>query len=103
MSSERSEWAVIQLEGNVNMDSKPATKSVSFLSPVNWLGRTVDGWVNSLGAVAIFLFKAFVRIFRPRQVPVIIQHIYYIGARSASIVMLVGFFTGMVLTNAGTP
>jgi len=79
------------------MDSKPATKSVSFLSPVNWLGRTVDGWVNSLGAVAIFLFKAFVRIFRPRQVPVIIQQIYYIGARSASIVMLVGFFTGMVL------
>ena len=36
-------------------------------------------------------------IFRPRQLPVIIQHVYYIGARSATIVMLVGLFTGMVL------
>jgi len=36
-------------------------------------------------------------IYRPRQLPVIIQHVYYIGARSATIVMLVGLFTGMVL------
>ena len=52
---------------------------------------------NSLGAFAIFFFRAVVLIFRPKQIPEIIQQIYFIGARSAQIVMLVGFFTGMVL------
>lgn len=52
---------------------------------------------NSLGAIAIFFFRALVLIFRPKQVPEILQQIYFIGARSAQIVMLVGFFTGMVL------
>ena len=52
---------------------------------------------NSLGAIAIFFFRAFILIFRPKQIPEIIQQIYFIGARSAQIVMLVGFFTGMVL------
>jgi phospholipid/cholesterol/gamma-HCH transport system permease protein len=36
-------------------------------------------------------------IFRPKQIPEIVQQIYFIGAKSAQIVMLVGFFTGMVL------
>jgi len=61
------------------------------------LGTAVTGWVDNLGAVAIFFFRAFVMIFHPRQVPEIINQIYFIGARSASIVMLVGLFTGMVL------
>jgi phospholipid/cholesterol/gamma-HCH transport system permease protein len=52
---------------------------------------------NSLGAFAIFFFRAFVLIFRPKQIAEIIQQVYFIGARSAQIVMLVGFFTGMVL------
>ncbi len=65
--------------------------------PVSLLGRKVTGWVNGLGAVAIFFFKSFLMIFRPKQISSIVQQIYYIGARSANIVMLVGFFTGMVL------
>jgi phospholipid/cholesterol/gamma-HCH transport system permease protein len=36
-------------------------------------------------------------IFRLKQIPEIIQQIYFIGAKSAQIVMLVGFFTGMVM------
>jgi phospholipid/cholesterol/gamma-HCH transport system permease protein len=36
-------------------------------------------------------------IFRLKQIPEIVQQIYFIGAKSAQIVMLVGFFTGMVL------
>jgi len=36
-------------------------------------------------------------IFRPKQTPMILQQIYYIGARSVTIVMLVALFTGMVL------
>jgi phospholipid/cholesterol/gamma-HCH transport system permease protein len=52
---------------------------------------------NDLGAMAIFFARAFARIFHPKQFVEIINQIYFIGARSASIVMLVGFFTGMVL------
>jgi phospholipid/cholesterol/gamma-HCH transport system permease protein len=52
---------------------------------------------NTLGAMAIFLAKAVVLIFHPKQVPEIISQVYFIGARSASIVALVGLFTGMVL------
>lgn len=52
---------------------------------------------NDLGAMAIFFARAFVLIFHPKQFVEIINQVYFIGARSASIVMLVGFFTGMVL------
>ena len=72
-------------------------QNMNSISPVASLGRAVTGWVNELGAGAIFLVKACLRIFRPRQLSAIIQQIYYIGARSTTIVMLVGFFTGMVL------
>ena len=52
---------------------------------------------NDIGAMAIFFFRSFIMIFRIKAIPDIIQQVYYIGARSAQIVMLVGFFTGMVL------
>jgi phospholipid/cholesterol/gamma-HCH transport system permease protein len=52
---------------------------------------------NDLGAMAIFFSRSFFMIFRIRQIPEIIAQIYFIGAKSAQIVMLVGFFTGMVL------
>jgi len=79
------------------MDIKSDTQRFSFITPINAMGRSALGWVNELGAVAIFFIKALLLIFRPRQVPLIVQQVYYIGARSATIVMLVGFFTGMVL------
>ena len=50
-----------------------------------------------MGAATIFLGKACIMIFRPKQIPAIIQQVYYIGAKSITIIMLVGFFTGMVL------
>jgi phospholipid/cholesterol/gamma-HCH transport system permease protein len=52
---------------------------------------------NDIGAMAIFFFRSFIMMFRIKAIPDIIQQIYYIGAKSAQIVMLVGFFTGMVL------
>jgi phospholipid/cholesterol/gamma-HCH transport system permease protein len=36
-------------------------------------------------------------IFRPKQIPGVVQQVYFIGARSSTIILLVGFFTGMVL------
>ena len=65
--------------------------------PFAALGRTVIGWVNQMGASFIFLCLAFLQIFKAKQLPKIVQQIYYIGAKSSMIVLLVGFFTGMVL------
>jgi len=65
--------------------------------PFAGLGRKVISWVDHMGAATIFFGKACIMIFRPKQIPAIIQQIYYIGAKSITIIMLVGFFTGMVL------
>jgi ABC-type transporter Mla maintaining outer membrane lipid asymmetry permease subunit MlaE len=46
---------------------------------------------DNLGAIAIFFLRASVLIFRPKQLQEIVQQIYYIGAKSAQIVTLVGF------------
>ena len=68
-----------------------------FTSRVNYLGRKLITFINETGAMAVFFAKAFFMIFRPKQLSMIIQHVYYIGATSATIVMLVGLFTGMVM------
>jgi len=65
--------------------------------PFAALGRTVIGWVGQMGASFIFLCLAFLQIFKAKQLSKIVQQIYYIGAKSSMIVLLVGFFTGMVL------
>ncbi|MFB3924496.1 MAG: MlaE family ABC transporter permease [Syntrophales bacterium] len=62
-----------------------------------FVGRKAISWVNNSGASTIFLILAFLMIFRPRQFSKIVQQLYYIGARSSSIIMLVSLFTGMVL------
>ncbi len=61
------------------------------------LGKGMIRLINYLGAVSIFMGKSLFMIFQPRQVPLIIEQVYSIGARSALIVLLVGLFTGMVL------
>ncbi len=61
------------------------------------LGKGMVRLINELGAVSIFTGKSLFMIFQPRQVPLIIEQVYSIGARSALIVLLVGLFTGMVL------
>ncbi|MCE5284035.1 MAG: ABC transporter permease [Deltaproteobacteria bacterium] len=65
--------------------------------PFAAIGRAAIRWVDHLGASAIFLFLALLKVLRPKQVDKIVQQIYYIGARSTMIIMLVSFFTGMVL------
>ncbi len=65
--------------------------------PFALLGRPTVAWVDDMGAAAIFLFLAVLMIFRPKQLPKIAQQVYYIGARSTTIIILVGLFTGMVL------
>jgi phospholipid/cholesterol/gamma-HCH transport system permease protein len=65
--------------------------------PFALFGRAAISWINNLGASAVFFLLAFLKIVRPKQLPKIVQQVYYIGARSTMIIMLVSFFTGMVL------
>ncbi len=68
------------------------------MASIDAAGRSTLRTVDEFGAATIFLLRAFVLIFGIKQVPLIIQQVYYVGARSAGIVMLVGLFTGMVLS-----
>jgi phospholipid/cholesterol/gamma-HCH transport system permease protein len=65
--------------------------------PFSYIGRQVIRGVNNLGAATIFLYLALIKTFRPKQLPKAIQQLYYIGAKSTTIIMLVSLFTGMVL------
>jgi phospholipid/cholesterol/gamma-HCH transport system permease protein len=64
---------------------------------ITFIGETVIGWVNILGMATIFLLKALWNALRPKQFPKVLQQVYYIGARSMTIIMLVSVFTGMVI------
>ena len=80
------------------IEAKTAEPKSSLVTTIfDPLGRRIIDLNNNLGALAIFFAHAFVSIFKMRQIPSIIQQVYFIGARSANIVMLVGLFTGMVL------
>jgi len=77
-------------------DSKMKAVMLVF-QPFALIGRTVMSWVDNLGAATIFLAAAVWQIFRRKQLAKTIEQIYYIGARSITIIMLVSLFTGMVL------
>ncbi|MCX5806784.1 MAG: ABC transporter permease [Proteobacteria bacterium] len=62
-----------------------------------YIGKKTLGLVGNIGAMLIFFSQAFYQIFRKKQFIEIIKQVYYIGARSSLIVMLVGLFTGMVM------
>jgi len=79
------------------MEKKSRPSGISFIPFFNFFGKPVIDLVNHLGAATIFFSKAFLMIFRPKQLPEIVQQVYHIGARSSNIVMLVALFTGMVL------
>lgn len=81
----------------VNIRKHSENKGHILLKPFSVIGRSVIGWVNNLGAAAIFLCLALWQIFRRKQFVKTVRHIYYIGARSITIIMLVSLFTGMVL------
>ncbi|MCX5807822.1 MAG: ABC transporter permease [Proteobacteria bacterium] len=61
------------------------------------IGKRTISLVGNLGAMLIFFSLAFVNIFQRKQFREIVNQVFYIGATSSLIVMLVGLFTGMVL------
>ena len=88
----------------LNADSQSSSKGeergrlVTLLTrPFAAIGRAAIRWISNLGASAVFLFLAILKIVRPKQVSKVIQQVYFIGAKSTMIIMLVGLFTGMVM------
>jgi len=78
--------------------SKPPWRiGILLTKPFAYFGRVTISWVSNLGASAIFLILSLLKILHPKQWAKIIQQIYYIGASSTMIIMLVSLFTGMVL------
>lgn len=68
-----------------------------FLSFFQIIGKRTMYVINNLGAMTVFFTLAFLKIFQSRQLREITHQVFYIGARSSNIVLLVGLFTGMVL------
>ena len=90
------------MSDNSTVDDTTVTQAVKpekglLKSVFNFFGGKTLRLNNDIGAMAIFFFRSFIMMFRIKAIPDIIQQVYYIGAKSAQIVMLVGFFTGMVL------
>jgi phospholipid/cholesterol/gamma-HCH transport system permease protein len=86
--------STVQDAADVEILQPPKRSWTSFF---NFFGSRALTLNNSLGALGIFFFRSFFMIFRIKAIPEIVQQIYFIGAKSAQIVLLVGFFTGMVL------
>ena len=70
---------------------------IMLASQFSFIGRQVIRGVSNLGAATIFLYLALIKTFHPKLLSKIIKQIYYIGARSTPIIILVSLFTGMVL------
>jgi phospholipid/cholesterol/gamma-HCH transport system permease protein len=81
----------------INKEKRFFSPDVLATRPFASLGSMVVRFINNLGASGIFLFYAFIGIFRPKQLINILNHVYYIGTRSFGIITLVSLFTGMVL------
>jgi phospholipid/cholesterol/gamma-HCH transport system permease protein len=88
MAGEASAFGFKKVEGGAG------ARRVKILSSLG--GKTIRV-INNLGASAIFFLYAVSNIFRSKQLNKIVQQTYFIGARSTMIILLVGFFTGMVL------
>jgi len=65
--------------------------------PFAFIGEKVINWINVLGTATIFLCMALWKTFRPKQFSKVVHQVYYIGASSTTIIILVSLFTGMVL------
>src|SRR5450759_1812580 len=88
---------------NTNTQKSPESGAkwrleILLTSPFSFIGRQVIRGVNNLGAATIFLYLALIKTFRSKQLPKTVQQLYYIGAKSTTIIMLVSLFTGMVLS-----
>lgn len=70
----------------------------SVLANTIWNPALIANPINSLGAVALFLFDAiFLSRHAKHLLSKIFHHLYVIGAQSIFVILLIGLFTGLVL------
>ncbi|HPD57645.1 MAG TPA: ABC transporter permease [Smithellaceae bacterium] len=86
-------------ENGCQTDESTEKKSIGrkLTEPFANIGKAVLDWIDTMGAATIFLFAALWKTFRARQLPKVVNQLYYIGARSSGIIILISLFTGMVL------
>ena len=72
--------AVEQLPDNEPIAAASKDRSPLLAAIFNTFGRLGIRLSNTLRAMAIFLVRDFVLIFHPKQVPEIINQVYFIGA-----------------------
>jgi phospholipid/cholesterol/gamma-HCH transport system permease protein len=89
--------AINETRQNRLENEKKQQEDILLLRPFTLIGRSVISGVNHLGAATIFLCLAIAKTFGRKQFFKTLQQVYYIGARSMTIIMLVSLFTGMVL------
>ena len=74
----------------------------ALLTPIGSIGRASINSIGGVGRAFIFFVSMLSRVFHhPIRWRLIIEHIYFIGNRSTSIVLLTSSFTGMVLVLQG--
>ena len=62
------------------------------------LGENFLYLLETTGRMGMFLGASFASIFRPPySIYAIVRQIYFFGARSVTVILIVGLFTGMVL------
>lgn len=86
-------------ENGCQADESTEKKSIGrkLTEPFANIGKAILDWVDTMGSATIFLFAALWKTFRARQFPKVVNQLYYIGARSSGIIILISLFTGMVL------
>ncbi|MGB5987530.1 MAG: ABC transporter permease, partial [Desulfobacterales bacterium] len=76
-------------------DSSPLRGGLARL--FNPLGAAGLTWLNHYGAATLFFLRALRMIFGRHQLKSIFEQLYFIGARTMGIIVLVALFTGMVI------
>lgn len=67
--------------------------------PSSLSGRLLAEPIREFGRAGIFLITAFTRMrFGPLQLGEILRQVYFVGVRSLVIIVICGFFVGLVLT-----
>ncbi len=69
-----------------------------FLHMIEKIGSKTLKWIESLGRIVLFLISGILGVFvTPFQFAKILDHTWFIGAKSIFVIVLTGLFTGMVL------
>jgi len=71
--------------------------ATTLLAPFTLTGRTTLALLAELGGMCIFLYQGALRSITSPQWRKIVQQVYFIGAKSFFVIVLIGLFTGMVL------